>query len=95
MSKKSTKKLNKKQQKEWRKIKRKYPFLIQRSHWYTGMKLKKKEQKQLPPMLFDGNLPKGWVMCFAEEMCEELKKDLIQHWCLYTAYISDAKEKEA
>lgn len=79
----------------WKYIARRYPFLIPETHWYTGIKLTKKEKKETEPILsFDsGDIPDGWVMRFGHELCEELRAEFIRCRCLNTVKIMQAKEK--
>lgn len=86
--KKEDKKKTTKELKSWRKIKRNYPFLKRRYFFPIS---KKEEKKDPPSLIYD--IPRGWLERFGEELCEELKADFIQHGCLETACISEAKEK--
>ena len=43
------------QKQHWKKIKKRYPFLDPRNHWYTGKVLIKQERKNTCPMLAIGS----------------------------------------
>lgn len=83
------------QKRYWDQIKKRYPFLEEKTHWYTGTKLSKKEKEETPPILsaWSGDIPEGWVIRFGHELCEELRAEFIRCGCLYTAQILQAKEK--
>lgn len=51
------------QKQHWKKIKKRYPFLDPRNHWYTGKVLTKQERKNTCPMLAigSGDIPEGWT----------------------------------
>lgn len=95
---KTKRKLNKQlamERQHWKYIKRHYPFLDQKTHWYTGKMLDKKERKNMPPLmtLESGDIPKGWVKCFGYALCEELREEFIRCGCLDTVNIEQVKEK--
>ena len=51
---KTKRKINKQsvmQKQQWKYMRRRYPFLVPVRHWYTGMKMTKKEIKNTPPIL--------------------------------------------
>ena len=83
------------QKRYWDQIKKRYPFLEEKTHWYTGTRLSKKEKEETPPILsaWSGDIPEGWVIRFGHELCEELRAEFIRCGCLYTAQILQAKEK--
>ena len=95
---KTKRKINKEllmQKRYWKKIKKRYPFLDPRNHWYTGKVLTKQERKNTCPMLAigSGDIPEGWTRRFGYELCEELRKEFIRCGCLNTVYVVQAKEK--
>ena len=51
------------QKRYWKKIKKRYPFLNPREHWYCGYELTQKERSGTPPILAldSGDIPVGWV----------------------------------
>ena len=95
---KTKRKINKEllmQKRYWKKIKKRYPFLDPREHWYCGYELTKKERSWTPPILSldSGDIPAGWVKRFGHELCEDLRAEFIRCGCLNDVYIVQAKEK--
>ena len=95
---KTKRKINKQsvmQKQQWKYMRRRYPFLVPVRHWYTGMKMTKKEIKNTPPILSleSRDIPDGWVNRFGHELCEELRAELIRCGCLNSAFVVMAKEK--
>lgn len=95
---KTKRKINKQsvmQKQQWKYMRRRYPFLVPVRHWYTGMKMTKKEIKKTPPILSleSRDIPDGWVNRFGHELCEELRAELIRCGCLNSAFVMMAKEK--
>lgn len=95
---KTKRKINKEllmQKRYWKKIKKRYPFLDPREHWYCAYELTKKERNGTPPLLSldSGDIPAGWVKRFGHELCEDLRAEFIRCGCLNDVYIVQAKEK--
>lgn len=84
----------KKEQIKNKKLCRRYPFLIPRNRW-TGKiiwKVPEFETKKYEYTELDA-MPTGWRTAFGEQMCEEIRKELIKNNCLNKYYIMQIKEK--
>lgn len=63
-----------------------YPFLRIRNRW-TGKLMEDIDGTELDAM------PEGWRKAFGEQMCEEIREELIKHNYLYEYRIMQIKEK--
>lgn len=68
-----------------------YPFLIPRNYW-TDEIMKPEERDEEERTLLDG-MPQGWRIAFGEQMCEEIREELIKHGYLNEYRIVQIKEK--
>ena len=67
-----------------------YPFLILRNAW-TGQVIDNYDPEKHGTYLDD--MPEGWKIAFGEQLCEELRTELIKWNFLDKYYITQVKEK--
>ena len=97
--------MNKRQRKKQKKLRNKklckrYPFLIPRNRWTDKVGWKKQKNKHISwwysaPYSYTelDTMPEGWRAAFGEQLCEELREELIKANYLDKYRITQIKDK--
>ena len=82
---------NKKEKYECREQIKKYPWLLEKTHWYTGKKIPKKELRY-DSTWFDA-MYNGWRKAFEDNLCADLDDALRRCNCRDNFMLLQVKEK--